>query len=380
MLVTKGYEVRLYPNIEQQLFIDKTMGCYRFVYNQTLAEVKKAYEDTGHFSNPNTRINRLVSLKNEFPWLKEVEATALQQAVRDFNKAMDNYFKNRKHFGFPKFKTKRSAKQSYRSPYNGGRTDIYDIKHIKLPKIGLIATKPMTYLPEEYKLLNITITKTKTGKYYAKLCIQTEVIEFPKTNKVAGFDLGLTNLLISSDGSKIKPPKFARNSSDELVNAQRKLSKMRVKLEKAKVDLNKAKNYQKQKRKVAKIHEHIANQRKDFNHKLSKQLLEEYDLLAFEDLNVKGMIKNHKLAYAISDISWSQLLNFISYKAIWYGKQFIQVPRFYASSKICSVCGCYHADIVTDLSVRDWVCPDCGTYHDRDINAATNILNYALSM
>ena len=379
MKVTKGIEVRIYPNAEQKLLINKTIGCYRFIYNQTLAESNQAYKDTEHFTNVKDRTLRLVSLKEEFPWLKEVDASALQQAVRDFNKAMNNHFKNPKHFGFPKFKAKKFSKQSYRTPYNGGKTNILDKQHIKLPKVGLVATKPIS-LPKDYKLFSITIVKTKTNKYYAKLCVETEVSDLPKTRKQSGFDLGLTDLLISSDGSKIKPPKFARNSSKELAKAQRKLSKMRIKLEKADIELSEAKNYQKQKRKVAKIYEHIANQRKDFNHKLSKQLVEEYDLLAFEDLNIKGMLKNHKLAYSISDVSWSQLLNFIQYKCLWYGKQFVQVPRFYASSKTCSVCGCYHADIVTDLSVRNWMCPDCGTYHDRDINAATNILNYALSV
>lgn len=379
MKITKGLAVRIYPNSEQKILIDKTIGCYRFVYNQTLAESNQVYKDTGHFTNVKNRTLRLVSLKEEFPWLKEVESTALQQAVRDFNKAMDNYFKNPKHFGFPKFKTKKFSKQSYRSPYNGGRTDVYDIQHIKLPKIGLVATKSMN-LPKEYRLLSITIVKTKTNKYYAKLCMETETNDLPKTGKQSGFDLGLTDLLISSDGSKIQPPKFAKNSSNELAKAQRKLSKMRIKLEKANIELSEAKNYQKQLKRVAKIHEHIANQRKDFNHKLSWNLVKEYDLLAFEDLNVKGMIKNHKLAYSISDVSWSQLLNFIQYKCLWYGKQFMQVPRFYASSKTCSVCGCYHKEIVNSLAVRDWICPDCGTFHDRDINAAKNILNYALSV
>ena len=379
MKITKSIKVRIYPNIKQKLLIDKTMGCYRFVYNQILSESNQAYKDNGHFTNVKNRTLRLVSLKEEFPWLKEVDASALQQAIRDFNKAMDNHFKNPKHFGFPKFKTKKFSKQSYRTPYNGGKANIYDEQHIKLPKVGLVATKPMK-LPDDYKLLSVTITKTKTSKYYVSLCIETEVNELPKTNKQNGFDLGLTDLLICADGTKIKPPKFNRNSFKELAKAQRKLSKMRLKLEKANIEPSKAKNYQRQKRKVAKICEHIANQRKDFNHKLSWKLVNEYDLLAFEDLNIKGMLKNHKLAYSVSDISWSQLLNFIQYKCLWYGKQFIQVPRFYASSKTCSVCGCYHKEIVNSLAVREWTCPDCGTHHDRDINAAINILNYALSV
>lgn len=379
MKVTKGIEVRIYPNTKQALLIDKTIGCYRFIYNQTLAEAQQAYKDTGYFTNVKNRTTRLVSLKQEFPWLREVDSAALQQSVRDFNKALDNHFKNPRHFGFPKFKTKHSSKQSYRTPYNDGNADIHDSQHIKVPKIGLIAAKKMNLL-NKYRLLSITIKKTKTDKYFAELCIETEVSELPKTGKQGGFDLGLTDLLISSDGTKIQPPKYSRNNSSKLAKAQRKLSKMRTKLEKANVDLVDAKNYQKQKRKVAKIYEHIANQRKDFNHKLSWQLVNEYDLLAFEDLNIKGMMKNHNLAYSIADVSWSQLLNFIAYKSLWYGKQFIQVPRFYASSKVCSECGCYHSEIVNSPVIRKWICPDCGTHHNRDINAAKNILNYALSV
>ncbi len=228
--------------------------------------------------------------------------------------------------------------------------------------------------------MSITIKKTKTSKYYAKLCIQCEIENLPKTSKQVGFDLGLTYLLISSNGDKIKPPTYARESSTELTKAQHKLSKMRIKLEKAGLDLDTCKNYQKQIRKVAKIQEHTANQRKDFNHKLSKYLVERYDLLAFEDLNIKSMLKNHKLAYSITDVSWSQLLSFIEYKCKWYDKIFIQVPRNFASSKICSKCGCYHADIVNSLAVREWTCPDCVTHHDRDINAATNVLTKALEI
>lgn len=193
-------------------------------------------------------------------------------------------------------------------------------------------------------------------------------------------DLGLIDLLIGSDGTRVERPKYAYAFKDKLAKEQRKLSKMRTKLERANLNLDECKNYQKQKRKVAKLHEHISNCAKDFNHKLSWKLVEEYYLIAMEDLNVEGMKKNHKLAYSISDVRWSQLLNFIQYKCRWYGKEFRQVGRFYASSKICSECGTYHKDIVTSLSVREWICPDCGTHHDRDVNAAKNILNQALSV
>ena len=202
----------------------------------------------------------------------------------------------------------------------------------------------------------------------------------PRTGKQVGFDLGLIDLLIGSDGSRYERPKFSYAFKDKLAKEQRKLSKMRAKLERVNANLGECKNYQKQKHKVAKLHEHIANCAKDFNHKLSRKLVKEYDLLAFENLNVEGMKQNRKLAYSISDVRWSQLLNFIRYKCLWYGKEFRQVDRFYASSKTCSDCGAYHKDIVNSLSVREWICPDCGAHHDRDINAAKNILIKALSV
>ena len=376
--VQKGIRVRLYPTEEQEVLINKTLGCCRFIHNQTLADCKRLYEQTQRFLPQNKRIINLVPLKDEFEFLKEVSAVALQQSVRDLNSSLNNFFKNRNHFGFPKFKSKHNSKQSYRTPYNGGKADVLDNKHLKLPKLGKVKTKRFN-MPEVYKIYNITVERTNTGKYYASICIETEVQALPKTGKQAGFDLGLIDLLIGSDGTRYARPRYAYEYKDKLAKEQRKLSKMRAKLERANANLDECKNYQKQKHKVAKLHEHIANCAKDFNHKLSRKLVEEYDLLAFEDLNVEGMRQNHRLAYSIFDVRWSQLVNFIQYKCQWYDKDFRQVDRFYASSKICSECGTYHKDIVDSLSVREWICPDCGTHHDRDINAAINILNQALS-
>ena len=374
-----GIRVRLYPTERQEVLINKTFGCCRFVHNQTLADCNQSYEQTKHFPSKNECIKDLVPLKETHEFLKEVDSTALQQAVRDLNSAFDNFFKNRTHFGFPKFKSKHDLKQSYRTPYNGGKADVLDNKHIKLPKLGGVKTKRFD-MPDVYKIFNITVEKTVTGKYCASICIETEVEPLPKTGKQVGFDLGLKDLLIGSDGSRYARPKCAYVYKDKLAQEQRKLSKMRTKLERENANLIECKNYQKQKHKVAKLYEHISNCAKDFNHKLSRKLVEEYDFLAFEDLNVSGLVKNHKLAYSISDVRWSQLLNFIQYKCLWYEKEFIQVDRFYASSKICSCCGTIHKDIVNSLSVREWTCPDCGTHHDRDVNAATNILNQALSV
>ena len=376
--IQKSVRVRLYSTKEQEVLINKTIGCCRFVHNQTLENCKQSYEQAQRFPSKNERITNLVSLKEECEFLKEVSAVALQQSVRDLNSSLDNFFKNRSHFGFPKFKSKHNQKQSYRTPYNGGKADVLDNKHIKLPKLGIVKTKRFN-MPDEYRIFNITVERTNTGKYYASICIETDVQPLPKTGKQVGFDLGLIDLLIGSDGTKYERPRFAYANKDKLAEEQRKLSKMRTKLERANANLDECKNYQKQKRKVAKLHEHIANSAKDFNHKLSRELVEEYDFLAFENLNVEGMKKNHSLAYSISDVRWSQLLNFIQYKCLWYGKEFRQVDRFYASSKICSECGAYHKDIVNSLSVREWICPDCGAHHDRDVNAAKNILSQALS-
>ena len=324
-------------------------------------------------------MKNLVPLKEKYEFLKDVDAKALQQSVRNFNFALDKFFKNRNYFGFPKFTSKRNQKQSYRTPHDRGRADVLDNKHIKLPKLGKVETKRFN-MPEVYRIFNITVEKTSTNKYYASICIETEVQPLPKTGKQVGFDLGLVDLLVGSDGTRFERPKFNYHNKDKLAKEQCKLSKMRTKLERAGLNLDECKNYQKQKHKVAKLYEHIANCAKDFNHKLSRNLVEEYDLIAMEDLNVSGLVKNRKLAYSISDVRWSQLLNFIRYKCDWYGKEFKQVDRFYASSKICSCCGTYHKDIVNSLSVREWTCPDCGAHHDRDVNAARNILIQALSV
>ena len=324
--VQKGIRVRLYPTEEQEVLINKTIGCVRFVYNQILSDCKQPYEQTQHFSSQSERIKNLVPLKETYRFLKGVDFTALQQSVRDLNSSFNNFFKNRNHFGFPVFKSKHNQKQSYRTPYNGGAAGVLDNKHLKLPKLGRVKTKRFV-IPEVYKIFNITVEKTSTGKYYASICIETEVQPLHKTGKQVGFDLGLIDLLIGSDGTRIGRPKFNYANKNKLAQEQRKLSKMRTKLERVNANLDECKNYQKQKRKVAKLHEHIANCAKDFNHKLSRKLVEEYDFIAMEDLNVSGLIKSRKLAYSISDVRWSQLLNFIRYKCLWYEKNYLCPSR-----------------------------------------------------
>lgn len=241
-IVKKGIRVRLYPTEEQKVLINKTIGCVRFVYNQTLANCKQSYEQTHHFPSQNERVKNLVPLKGEFEFLKEVDSTALVQSVRDFNSALDNFFKNRNHFGFPKFKSKHNLKQSYQTPYNNGKATVLDNKHLKLLKLGRVKTKRFD-MPEVYKIFNITVERTSTGKYYASICIETEVQPLPKTGKQAGFDLGLIDLLIGSDGTRYARPKFNYVNKDELAKEQRKLSKMRTKLERVNANLDECRNY-----------------------------------------------------------------------------------------------------------------------------------------
>ena len=214
-IVHKGIKVRLYPTEEQEVLINKTIGCCRFVHNKTLENCKQSYEQTQHFPSGKERSVNLVPLKDEYEFLKEVDSTALQQGIRDLNSALDNFFKNRSHFGFPKFKSKHDLKQSYRTPYNGGNADVVDNKHIKLPKLGRVKTKRFD-MPEVYKILNITVERTNTGKYYASICIETEVQPLPKTGKQVGFDLGLIDLLIGSDGARYARPKFSYAFKDKL--------------------------------------------------------------------------------------------------------------------------------------------------------------------
>lgn len=229
-MVYKGIRVRLYPTEEQEVLIDKTFGCCRFVHNQTLSDCKQSYEQTQRFPSKNERSANLVPLKEENEFLKEVDARALQQSVRDLNSAFDNFYKNRNYFNFPKFKSKHNLKQSYRTTCSGGGADVLDNKHLKLPKLGKVKAKRFD-MPSVYRILSITVEKTATGKYYASICIKTEVQPLPKTGKQVGFDLGLKDLLIGSDGTRYTRPKYVYAFKDKLAEEQKKLSKMRTKLE-----------------------------------------------------------------------------------------------------------------------------------------------------
>lgn len=382
-MILKAFKFRLEPNQEQQVLINKTLGCTRFLYNQMLNEKQTKYK-----SKDDTKLKTEKEYKLEYEWLKEVDSIALQQARIDLKTSYDNFFRLLKsgelqkevakrlaeaktpkqkekalNYGKPNFKSKHNPKNSYRTVNVNNSIRVEENK-IKLPKLGFVKFKKSREVLGKIK--SVTVSKNILNRYYISVLCETEIQKLPTSNKEIGIDLGLKEFCISSNNEFVSNPRYLRKSEEKLKKAQKILSHRK----------KKGKNRFKQQKKVFRLHEKIRNQRLDFLHKLSTKLINENQVICLEDLQVKNMVKNHCLAKSISDVSWSKFVELLKYKSDWYGRTLVQIDKFFPSSKTCSCCGNIKKDLT--LKDREYNCSSCGLVIDRDYNAALNILKEGL--
>lgn len=370
-MIIKGFKYRIYPTKEQEIQINKTLGCCRFVYNQLLAKKIEIYKNENKSISKtgcNNYCNR--EMKKEYPWLKEVDKFALTNAIYNLDFAYQNFFreikKGNKNQGFPKFKSKRDNRQSYKTNFTNNNIKV-NIENgtVQLPKLKNIRCR----LHREFdgKILSATVSKTPSNNYYVSFNVECEHEALPENNESIGLDLGIKDLVIMSDGKVVENNKTT-------YKYEKKLAKLNRQFAKKKKDSN---NHKKHRLKVAKLHEKISNIRLNLLHQTSSKIIKENQFIFSEDLNVKGMVKNHNLAKSVHDCGWHELTRQLQYKAGWNEKVYHKVNRFYPSSQLCSECG-YKNTETKNINVRFWTCPECDTEHDRDKNAAVNILNQGL--
>jgi len=365
----KAFKYRIYPNLDQENFFAQTFGCVRFVYNKMLEEKLQALENK-------QKIPQLTpaKYKKEYPFLKEVDSLALMNAMRNLDNAFKNFFKNKKHFGLPKFKKKKEKQKYTTNNVNNNIKIDFENELLFLPKLKQ-GVKIKLHRKFEGRIVSVTISKTRSGNYYASILVELSNPEDVKNktkqpnNQVCGIDLGLYDFVTITNDSgtqKISHPKYLRKAEKGLKKLQRRLSRKK----------RGSKNYEKARIRLAKYHEYVENARNDFLHKLSKTIIDDNQVIVVEDLNVKGMVKNKYLSKSISDSGFGKFIKYLEYKANWYERELIIADMFYPSSKLCSVCGYKNSKL--KLSDRYWICPVCRTSHDRDVNASINLYRVGL--
>ena len=355
----KAYKYRIYPNAEQMQFFAKCFGCVRFVYNRMLSDRIEHYNLTGKSLN-----NTPAQYKSEFTWLKEVDSLALANAQMNLNTAYRNFFRDKSN-GFPKFKSKKNNNFSYTTNNQKGTVYIEN-GCIKLPKLKS-PVKIRQHRSFEGVIKSCTISKAPSGKYHISILVETEIQKLPASDMRVGIDVGIKDFAVLSNGEAYKNPKHLRKSEKRLAKLQRDLSRKQIG----------SSNRNKARIKVAKLHEKIANQRMDFLHKKSTEIIRKNQAIIIEDLKVKNLMKNHNLAKSIAEVSWSRFREMLDYKSRWYGRELIIAPPDYPSSQLCSDCG-NRSSQTKDLACRVYICPECGLEIDRDYNASLNLLKLTM--